>query len=87
MLEKQDKTIEILKSVKDDTSAIKEKQDKMLEKQDKTIEILESVKDDTSAIKTHTSVLKFFYPERIEKIEREIKEIKAKLSELMPEVK
>ncbi|MFQ6055960.1 MAG: acylphosphatase, partial [Methanosarcinales archaeon] len=51
MLEKQDKTIEILESVKDDTSAIKEKQDAMLEKQDKTIEILESVKDDTSAIK------------------------------------
>ena len=59
MLTKQDKTIEILNSVKEDTSKMLEKQDetikvikaessKMLTKQDKTIEILNSVKEDTS---------------------------------------
>ena len=65
MLEKQDETIEVLKGVKEDTSAIRviqdrmlekqdrmlEKQDRMLEKQDESVELLKGVKDDTSAIR------------------------------------
>jgi acylphosphatase len=38
MLEKQDETIEVLKGVKEDTSAIRVIQDRMLEKQDRMLE-------------------------------------------------
>jgi acylphosphatase len=48
-------TISAVKSVKEDTSAMVEKQDMMLEKQVITIDILKSVKEDIGEMKSHTS--------------------------------
>ena len=52
------KTISAIESVRRDTSAMLEKQDKMLEKQDITIEILKSVKEDTSQIRKDTAQIR-----------------------------
>ncbi|MHC1571834.1 MAG: acylphosphatase [Methanosarcinales archaeon] len=52
------KTISAIESVRRDTSAMLEKQDKMLEKQDITIEILKSVKEDTSQIREDTKQIR-----------------------------
>jgi len=80
MLAKQDKTIEILKDVKEDTSAMLgkqdsmlekqdsmlEKQDSMLEKQDRTIGILEDVREDTGEITNALTFLKEIHRETVE---------------------
>ena len=59
------KTISAIESVRRDTSAMLEKQDRMLEKQDRmlekqdiTIEILKSVKEDTSQIREDTKQIR-----------------------------
>ena len=52
------KTISAIESVRRDTSAMLEKQDKMLEKQNITIEILKSVKEDTSQIREDTKQIR-----------------------------
>jgi len=52
------KTISAIESVRRDTSAMLEKQDKMLEKQDITREILKSVKEDTSQIRKDTAQIR-----------------------------
>ncbi|NAS88602.1 acylphosphatase [ANME-1 cluster archaeon AG-394-G21] len=50
MLGKQDKTIEILESVKGDTSKMLEKQDMMLGKQDETISVIKEESEKTREI-------------------------------------
>ena len=50
MLGKQDKTIEILESVKGDTSKMLEKQDMMLEKQDETIKVIKEESEKTREV-------------------------------------
>jgi acylphosphatase len=50
MLGKQDKTIEILESVKGDTSKMLEKQDMMLEKQDETISVIKEESEKTREV-------------------------------------
>ena len=63
MIEKQDETIEILKDVKKDTSA-------MIEKQDETIEILKDVKKDTSAINNNTKNMPDMLPRIFDELDR-----------------
>ena len=85
MLAKQDKTIEILKDVKEDTSAMLGKQDSMLEKQDRTIGILEDVREDTGEITNALTFLKEIHRETVELREkyevlsRDVEAIKVKL--------
>jgi acylphosphatase len=57
-IEKQDQTIEILKSVKEDTSTMIEKQDTMIEKQGTTVEILRGVSGDIGVIKEEIGEIK-----------------------------
>ena len=101
MLEKQDETIEVLKGVKEDTSAIRviqdrmlekqdrmlEKQDQMLEKQDESVELLKGVKDDTSVIRDEIrQSASSTLEEKYEQLSREIAEIKASISEIKAKV-
>jgi acylphosphatase len=94
MLEKQDESIELLKGVKDDTSAIREKQDQMLEKQDQmlekqdeSVELLKGVKDDTSAIRDEIRQRSSgTLEEKYEQLSREIAEIKTTISEIKAKV-
>jgi len=90
MLEKQDVTINVLKSVKEDTSAMLRKQDSMLDKQDATIDVLKSVKEDTSAFREDISMArkdtKDELYEKYEYLSREITEIKSSLSEIKAKV-
>ncbi len=80
-------------SLKEDTSAMLEKQDRMLEKQDTTICILERVSEDTSDMKSTLSrievdvkdtkfSLSSFIEEKFRKQEVEIAEIKATLARM-----
>ncbi len=79
-------TVGAIKSVKVDTSAMLEKQDKMLEKQDKSIELLETIKEDTSdmksTLKDTKSSLSSFIEEKFKMQEIEIAEIKATLARM-----
>jgi acylphosphatase len=50
MLGKQDKTIEVLESVKGNTSKMLEKQDMMLEKQDETIKVIKEESEKTREV-------------------------------------
>ena len=92
MLDKQDRTIEILEDVKGDTSAMLDKQDSMLDKQDsmldkqdRTIEILEDVKGDTGEVTNALPFLKEIYREttelrdKYEMLSRDVDAIKVKL--------
>jgi hypothetical protein len=86
--DKQDKTIEILKDVKEDTKyipGIKDDTSKRLGKQDKAMEILDTVKQDTGEMTDTLSFLKTVYRETLELKEkykvlsRDVAEIKVKL--------
>lgn len=86
--EKQDKTIEIWGSVKEDTKyipSIKEDTSKTLEKQDKTIEILGDVREDTGEITNALAFLKEIYHEtselrdKYEVLSKDVETIKVKL--------
>jgi acylphosphatase len=81
MLEKQDMSIELLETIKEDTSDMKstlsrmeEKQDRMLEKQDSTIHILEKVHGDTADMRSTLS-----------RIEVDVKDTKFSLSSFIEE--
>ncbi|MCK4475368.1 MAG: acylphosphatase [Methanophagales archaeon] len=84
MLGKQDKTIEILESVKGDTSKMVEKQDLMLEKQDETIKTIKEESGATREVvrdegeKTR-EVMKEKIVEDVEWVKEEIVGIKATL--------
>jgi len=86
--DKQDKTIETLKDVKEDTMyipGIKDDTSKLLEKQDKTMEILDTVKQDTGEMTDTLSFLKAVYretlelKEKYEVLSRDVAAIKVKL--------
>lgn len=80
MLEKQDETIEAIRSVKADTSAMLKKQDEMLVKQDETIEVLkEEGKKNRRVVKDHLA-------QDIARIYEEIDGIKATLAKIMEKV-
>ena len=87
MLEKQDKTIEILKSVKGDTSKMLEKQDEMIEKQDEMIEkqdeTIKAIKEEGEKTR---EVLKGKLEEDVEWIKEEIVGIKATLGKVKEKV-
>ena len=80
MLEKQDKNIEILESVKGDTSKMLEKQDEMIEKQDETIKAIKEESEKTRA------TLKEKIEEDVEWIKEEIIGIKATLEKVTEKV-
>ncbi|CAD6494904.1 MAG: hypothetical protein LAKADJCE_00994 [Candidatus Argoarchaeum ethanivorans] len=69
MLDKQDTTIEVLKSVKEDTSQIKQVTSSMT-----------TIKEDTTEIKYSTSEMVSGLWNKYEELHREISEIKATLS-------
>ena len=86
--DKQDKTIETLKDVKEDTMyipGIKDDTSKLLEKQDKTLEILHCVKQDTGEMTDTLSFSKAVYretlelKEKYEVLSRDVAAIKVKL--------
>jgi len=68
-------TISAIKSVKEDTSTMLDKQDQMLDKQDTTIEVLKSVKEDTSQINQDTASMPA--------IKEDAREIKHSTSEMV----
>ncbi len=80
-------------SLKADTSAMLDKQDKMLEKQDTTIHMLERINDDTSDMKSTLARIEIdvkdtkfslstFIEEKYQKLEGEIAEIKSTLARM-----
>jgi len=86
--DKQDKTIEIFKDVKEDTKyipGIKDDTSKLLGKQDKAMEILDSVKQDTGEMTDTLTFLKAVHretlelKEKYEVLSRDVAEIKVKL--------
>jgi len=91
MIGKQDKTIEILESVKGDTSKMLEKQDLMLGKQDETIKV---IKEESGAIREVVrdegektrEVMKEKIVEDVEWVKEEIIGIKATLSKVKEKV-
>ena len=91
MLGKQDKTIEILESVKGDTSKMLEKQDMMLEKQGETIKVIKEESEKTREVVSLESektrvVLKEKVEEDVEWIKEEIIGIKATLEKVTEKV-
>jgi hypothetical protein len=91
MLGKQDKTIEILESMKGDTSKMLEKQDMMLEKQGETIKVIKEESEKTREVVSLESektrvVLKEKVEEDVEWIKEEIIGIKATLEKVTEKV-
>ncbi|MFQ6120218.1 MAG: acylphosphatase [Methanosarcinales archaeon] len=91
MIKKQSRTIEVLESVKQDTSKMLEKQDKMLEKQDETIKVIKEESEKTREViimesRKTRSVLKEKIDVEIESIKNEIIYIKTTLSKLKEKV-
>ncbi len=85
MLEKQDVTIDVLRSVKDDTAQIRQDASKIPNIEENT-SLIPAIREDTSEIKNNTGEIADKFQDRYEELSREIAQMKITLAKIEAKV-